>query len=115
MRSAEAKRFEVMKTTDRGSAHLPTPDSHQALCIRVEKFYLVEFAATLGSVDQSGLASQTVYMLERCDGHRLKVVKQLCNCPLYFFNSMPNFHAGRLLGKYCGCERSALGFEINGH
>ena len=39
MRSAEAKRFEVMKTTDRGSAHLPTPDSHQALCIRVEKFY----------------------------------------------------------------------------
>ena len=115
MRSAEAKRFEVMKTTDRGSAHLPTPDSHQALCIRVEKFYLVEFAATLGSVDQSGLASQTVYMLERCDGHRLKVVKQLCNCPLYFFNSMPNFDAERLLGKYCGCERSVLGFEINGH
>ena len=97
MRSAEAKRFEVMKTTDRGSAHLPTPDSHQALCIRVEKFYLVEFAATLGSVDQSGLASQTVYMLERCDGHRLKVVKQLCNCPLYFFNSMPNFHEAWLL------------------
>jgi hypothetical protein len=45
MRSAEAKRFEVMKTTDRGSAHLSTPDSHQALCIRVEKFYLVEFVA----------------------------------------------------------------------
>jgi len=48
MRSAEAKRFEVMKTTDRGSAHLSTPDSHQALCIRVEKFYLVEFARILG-------------------------------------------------------------------
>ena len=47
MRSAEAKRFEVMKTTDRGSAHLSTPDSHQALCIRVEKFYLVEFAVQL--------------------------------------------------------------------
>ena len=50
MRSAEAKRFEVMKTTDRGSAHLPTPDSHQALCIRVEKFYLVEFAVLMGFV-----------------------------------------------------------------
>jgi hypothetical protein len=49
MRSAEAKRFEVMKTTDRGSAHLSTPDSHQALCIRVEKFYLVEFAAIFES------------------------------------------------------------------
>ena len=85
--------------------------SHQALCIRVEKFYLVEFAATLGSVDQSGLASQKIYMLERCDGHRLKVVKQLCNCPLYFFNSMPNFREGWLLGKYCGRERSVLGFE----
>ena len=36
--------------------------SHQALCIRVEKFYLVEFAATLGSVDQSGLEGFTTYM-----------------------------------------------------
>ena len=81
----------------------------------VEKFYLVEFAATLGFVDQSGLAGHRAYMTERFDDHRLKVVKQLCNCPLYFFNSMPNFDAGRLLGKYCGRERSVLGFEINGH
>ena len=97
MRSAEAKRFEVMKTTDRGSAHLPTPDSHQALCIRVEKFYLVEFAASLGFVDQSGLAGHRAYMKERFDDHRLKVVKQPCNCPLYFFNSMPDFHEAWLL------------------
>ena len=102
MRSAEAKRFEVMKTTDRGSAHLPTPDSHQALCIRVEKFYLVEFAATLGSVDQSGLASHRANMTERFNNHRLKVVKQLCNCPLYFFNSMPDFREGCLLVEILG-------------
>ena len=97
MRSAEAKRFEVMKTTDRGSAHLSTPDSHQALCIRVEKFYLVEFAASLGFVDQSGLSGHRAYMTERFDGHRLKVVKHPCNCPLYFFNSMPDFHEAWLL------------------
>ena len=102
MRSAEAKRFEVMKTTDRGSAHLPTPDSHQALCIRVEKFYLVEFAATLGSVDQSGLASHRANMTERSDDQRLKVVKQPCNCPLYFFNSMPDFREVWLLVEILG-------------
>jgi hypothetical protein len=78
MRSAEAKRFEVMKTTDRGSAHLSTPDSHQALCIRVEKFYLVEFAATLGSVDQSGLAGHRAYMviLPFCKGVRSRNAMQ---------------------------------------
>ena len=70
MRSAEAKRFEVMKTTDRGSAYLPTPDSHQALCIRVEKFYLVEFAASLGFVDQSGLSGHRANMTERFNNHR---------------------------------------------
>jgi hypothetical protein len=75
------------------------------------KFYLVEFAATLGFVDQSGLAGHRAYMTERFEGHRLKVVKQPCNCPLYFFNSMPNFREGWLLGKYCGRERSVLGFE----
>ncbi len=99
MRSVEAKRFEVMKTTGRGSAHLPMPDSHRVLCIRVEKFYLVEFAATLGSVDQSGLSGHRAYMTERFDDHRLKVVKQLCNYPLYFFNSMPDLREGWLLRK----------------
>ena len=49
--------------------------SHQALCIRVEKFYLVEFAATLGSVDQSGLSGHRANMTERFNNHRLKVVK----------------------------------------
>ena len=66
------------------------------------KFYLVEFAATLGSVYQSGLASHRAYMAERSDDHRLKVVKQLCNCPLYFFNSMPDFREGCLLVEILG-------------
>jgi hypothetical protein len=71
--------------------------SHQALCIRVEKFYLVEFAGSLGLVDQSGLSGHRAYMTERSDDHRLKVVKQPCNYPLYFFNSMPDFREGWLL------------------
>jgi hypothetical protein len=61
------------------------------------KFYLVEFAATLGFVDQSGLEGFTTYMTERLDHPRLKVLKQPCNCPLYFFNSMPDFHEAWLL------------------
>ena len=36
-------------------------------------------------------------MTERFNNHRLKVVKQPCNCPLYFFNSMRDFHEAWLL------------------
>jgi len=79
------------------------------------KFYLVEFAATLGSLDQSGLASHRANMTERFNNHRLKVVKQPCNCPLYFFNSMPDFRERRLFGKFWDRESSVLGFDFYGH
>ena len=81
----------------------------------VEKFYLVEFAATLGFVDQSGLAGHRAYMTERFDDHRLKVVKHPCNCPLYFFNSMPDFREACLIGGFCDREGSVLGFEAHGY
>ena len=80
MRSAEAKRFEVMKTTDRGSAHLPTPDSHQALCIRVEKFYLVEFARILGLEIRSTIDAIPTAYTNGMHNPRVSNTSASCRC-----------------------------------